>query len=1037
MAEENVDRGDDDEIETTIATIFDSICFEYGDHDAIVGPDEFLPICYTELQQSSLALAYQLYHRYRPTYVLLDLRNAVAAEAVAMLACIRIDVPFVPVSVKELHSGDRLDSIVTSLRHSASSLSAASLLREEIKIVAVVRCDDDTDPILVHFAHANVHNVVYVNDNGDLLEPMDVPATFPSASSESSTTSTTTTKTDDLYILFTSGTSGNNPKAVIGSHLSTLHRLNWFAETFPFSLDDDDTIVARRSKLTFVDSITELFSALLYPPGVLYALDPNELAGQGVSVILSTPCTRVTMLPSQLSQLLLLLSTTTTATENSHPLHSALKTIIVSGEPCPGSLLIPFRKHFPNTRLVNLYGQTESTGDVLCAVLTDMEHPMVDNVMAVGFPIPKVSISLSANDELVVTGNLSNGYLHLSPEHRPMTSFSTGDVGFCRDGCWYVKGRLDDLAKINGVLTSPAEVEAVFAKTYTTVSSCAAVLINGAFYILAQVTTDNKGEIPFSRESMKEAGLPWNLIPKSVFFQTSLLPTGTSGAGKVNRIEVTTIIQELLANLNRDNQKITHDNTFIIGIVSNVLGSVVVDEKRSFVELGGDSALAVTLLYQLKSIPARGDSSVTTRDILESDSIEELCKLLKGETVIRRKRSRDQNNEEYNETKMSRMTCNKKVEHVKHGHVTVQFRACVDSSALVAANGTDIYGACQGGVIQKIQNLGTTVDVAAQCTLDGWSIQAGVVLVGDTSLVVSGYSRNEDRGIVVAMSLDLSSVHWTRHVQGKITSTPLKVGGLLYVLAGSVLHVMDVVDGKDDLTIELPSSSESRPVSMVPTRGNRSPLLIYAFSEWDAGLAVLAREGNVATHGATLKVAMISDIACPVYADLLAIGENRVAVCDIAGCMHDVNVETLTVQNSVKVSSQPIFSSPVMVGQDQIVFGCHDGIVRCVKACDFAVTLWCCNAQAVVYCKPLVMPDQKNQSRHEDGSIPKLVVVCTTAGDIVVITADEGVEKQRFSVGGEIWSDPVEVTSALGGEQQQHVAFGARDSKLHFITLAS
>jgi hypothetical protein len=126
----------------------------------------------------------------------------------------------------------------------------------------------------------------------------------------------------------------------------------------------------------------------------------------------------------------------------------------------------------------------------------------------------------------------------------------------------------------------------------------------------------------------------------------------------------------------------------------------------------------VTLLYQLKSLATRADSSVTTRDILKSDSIEELCKLLKGEPVIRRKRIRDQNNEEYNETKMSRMTCSKKVERVKHGHVTVQLRACVDSSVLVAANGTDIYGACQGGVIQKLQNLGTTFDVAAQCTLD-------------------------------------------------------------------------------------------------------------------------------------------------------------------------------------------------------------------------------------------------------------------------------------------------------------------------------
>ena len=102
---------------------------------------------------------------------------------------------------------------------------------------------------------------------------------------------------DDLYVLFTSGTTSGQPKAVVGSHQATLRRLIWFRDTFVPS-----PRVARRTKLTFVDGITELWSALLDPSSTLFAISPQRLLQEGIQALLDNDelqCTQVLLIPSQ------------------------------------------------------------------------------------------------------------------------------------------------------------------------------------------------------------------------------------------------------------------------------------------------------------------------------------------------------------------------------------------------------------------------------------------------------------------------------------------------------------------------------------------------------------------------------------------------------------------------------------------------------------------------------------------------------------------------------------------------------------------
>lgn len=966
---------------------FDQLCLSYGDDDAIILGDAELqrtaPVAvgFSELQYASQALAAQLYHRYRcPTMVLLDLRNSVAAEAVAVLACLRLGAPFVPVSVEELHEGVRLRTIVETLRTTTGDINNTP--DRHVNLVAVVRCDNDGDPILQSFAAANVHKVVFVNAFGDLLEPMTVPDSLPQEYTETD---------DNMYILFTSGTSGNAPKAVIGSQKSTWHRLNWFHKRFASKENANNRVViARRSKLTFVDGVNELLAGLLFPATVLYALNPDDLANRGVRSILDTPCTRATMLPTQLVALLETLRVESRMEPKLlHSKQHSLDIIVISGEPCPASLPSLFRKVFSTSKLINLYGQTETTGDVLCAVLTEMEDSVAvvnDNVVAVGYPIPGASVSQnSSTGELLVEGQncLSNGYLRDSST--TFNSFATGDIGFCCDECWYVRGRLDDVGKINGIWTAPTEAEATFERVYG-VSLCAAAIVDHALYLLLESNL-----ISFSRGDMRKAGIPWHLIPKRIFSVDQIPRSG--GAGKINRCGVKRLLSHLLSE---GKEIFDPPQDALLAIASEILG-IPVNDGSSFIDCGGDSALAVSFVNHLRTKGICSNCNISGLDVLRSETIGKLRSLIEGEPV--RKKFRLQRTFIHTSCAFSIQPILKFCE----SHWAVKFRACVDAMPLVHKGW--IYGACQGGIMQRVDVRMQKVDAVYDL---GFRIQADLVLDEmHNTILVCGYQCDAVLGetsIVAALHLDLSSVKWKVDMSGTIKSTPILVDEKLYVSAGKSLNVLSVADRKLVGHVPLPSSTESRPVVY---RKDGVISVVYAFSEWDVGPVILLHNGK--------SVHTIPDVVCPTYADLLLHENGNVLLTDILGSLHAIDMDTMTVE-SYRISSKPIFSGPVQGVDGCVIFGCHDGYVRCLKISDLSRETWTFATNAVVYCRPLIC---------RDGTI----IVATTAGDVIRLSGG-GHEVGRTRVEGEIWSDPVQIDS-------RRIAFGARDSRMHILLLDS
>ncbi|HKY08805.1 MAG TPA: amino acid adenylation domain-containing protein [Candidatus Binatia bacterium] len=287
------------------------------------------------------------------------------------------------------------------------------------------------------------------------------------------------------YVLYTSGSTGT-PKGVVGLHRGALNRFHWMWETHPFA---DDEKACQKTSLGFVDSVWEIFGALLRGvPTVLVpdriARDP-ELLGRHIG---KSGVTRLVVVPSVLREMLARDVDLT-----------SLRYCLSSGETLSKDLADKFRQAAPRCRLINLYGATEVAGDVACY---EVGHGASSTGIAIGRPIANSQIylldrclrpvPLGARGELYAGGaNLARGYLNRpdltaekfvpNPFDRTGNSrlYRSGDLARWRaDGNLELLGRSDDQVKIRGCRVEPGEVEAAL-RAHPSIRECAVVV--GAF----------------------------------------------------------------------------------------------------------------------------------------------------------------------------------------------------------------------------------------------------------------------------------------------------------------------------------------------------------------------------------------------------------------------------------------------------------------------------------------------------------------------------------------------------------------------------
>ncbi|CAM2068730.1 Amino acid adenylation domain-containing protein [Sulfidibacter corallicola] len=402
------------------------------------------------------------------------------------------------------------------------------------------------------------------------------------------------------YILHTSGSTGK-PKAVMGTHLSLLHRLSWITAQLPPEIGEPHVLHA---PMTVNESLTEIFQALHHGGTLIVA--PEEIRKDPVQLIslLAAHRVRRTQMVPPLLRLLL------ARPELDREL-AALRLLILQGEPLPADLAHTCRRLLPNCTPINNYGLTEATGS---AGFPITETAAWIDTVPVGFSQGGVALHLldghlnplppGAVGELYLSGPaLARGYAGRpgataerfipDPNGNGTRLFRTGDrARFDPAHGFTILGRVDRQIKIRGNRVEPEEVEATL-RLLPAVEDAAVLAKRGELIGFVQSAA------AISTESLRAhllGYLPDFMVPTAFVCLTALPQTA---GGKIDRRQLsetavaTQPISKTPVAPRGETEKL------LVQTWAQVLGHPTVGIDDDFFELGGHSLKAAEIVARL------------------------------------------------------------------------------------------------------------------------------------------------------------------------------------------------------------------------------------------------------------------------------------------------------------------------------------------------------------------------------------------------------------------------------------------------------
>ncbi|NIM12056.1 MAG: amino acid adenylation domain-containing protein [Candidatus Aminicenantes bacterium] len=434
------------------------------------------------------------------------------------------------------------------------------------------------------------------------------------------------------YIIYTSGTTGR-PKGCMIEHRSVVRLL--VNDRFQFDFGPADVWTMFHS-YCFDFSVWEMWGALVYGGRLIIvpqmtARDPRQflelLKKQQVTVLNQTPGAFYHLSDEAL-------------TDAGHL--SNLRYVIFGGEALAPARLKEWKVRFPQTRLINMYGITETTVHVTFKEITHREVRL--NECNIGRPIPTLSIyimdkylrlqPLGAAGELCVGGEgVARGYLN-RPEltgerffsisyksyrsYRTYNSkkiYKTGDLArWLPDGELEYLGRIDLQVKIRGYRVELGEIE-YHLKMHPEIKEVVVVNVNinrnnrgqnylCAYFVVRQSSAEegieNEVEKKLSVSDLKKylaEKLPDYMIP-AYFVEMDKIPLTANG-----KVDGKMLSQSWETHIHLDSAYVAPETgmqRIIAETWKEVLNRDKVGIRDNFFDLGGNSLDSIVVINKLQ-----------------------------------------------------------------------------------------------------------------------------------------------------------------------------------------------------------------------------------------------------------------------------------------------------------------------------------------------------------------------------------------------------------------------------------------------------
>ncbi|MBV8200260.1 MAG: amino acid adenylation domain-containing protein, partial [Acidobacteria bacterium] len=418
---------------------------------------------------------------------------------------------------------------------------------------------------------------------------------------------------DPCYLYFTSGSTGQ-PKAITGRFKSIAHFIRWEIETLGVG---PGWRVSQLINPSFDAFLRDVFVPLCAGGTVCIPPDRETLASTGrfLAWLAEEDIQLVHCVPSFLRTLL---------HGDAAPL-PALRYVLTSGEPLlPADVKRWGEKHGTSTRLVNLYGPSETTMTKLVYFVEPADAGR--RTIPIGKPMPgaqalvldphgKVCPPRAVGEIYIRTPYRSLGY-HGRPDltaevfvRNPFTKdpddliYKTGDLGrVLEDGNLEFLGRKDGQVKIRGVRIELAEIENLLLSHPRVKETVVVDLANpdGTRFLCAYVVVDGQqGKAP--TEGLRDflaASLPEHSLP-SAFVALDELPRTLSG--KVDRRALPSPERAReTSDLDLERPRSATEEV-LAGLFAEALGLGRIGIHESFFEIGGHSLLAAKVLARVRS----------------------------------------------------------------------------------------------------------------------------------------------------------------------------------------------------------------------------------------------------------------------------------------------------------------------------------------------------------------------------------------------------------------------------------------------------